>query len=179
MSNKELNIEKYFKENYTYLLLLSFSIVKDKDASEDIVQEFFLSVWQKKGFLIFNNSFKAYSTKAIKNLSIIYLEKINKEKLKMAQLKLDHLNYTENNEAVVPSGFNPKILCLLNKLPEKRRKILVSSVIHGHKYSDIAEDNNISINTVKTQIKRAYAFLQENYNYAKILILMVHCFTIS
>lgn len=167
-SDKYLIIEKYFKDNHTYLLLVSFKIVKDKDIAKDIVQEFFLHLWNRKDSLILNTSFKAYSTKAIKNLSGIYLEKRKKEKLVIEQLKVKKLIPDEDN--YIPS-FNSKIIDILDNLPEKRRNILISSVIHRQKYSDIAEDNDISINTVKTQIKRAYAFFKENYNYAKTLFL--------
>ncbi|MBJ6368628.1 sigma-70 family RNA polymerase sigma factor [Snuella sedimenti] len=168
-SNKYLMIERYFKENHTYLTVLSFKIVKDKDIAKDIVQEFFLHLWNRKDLFVLNTSFKAYSTKAIKNLSVTHLEKSKKEKLIIEQLKVAKVKRHEDFQ--IPS-FNSKILDLLDKLPEKRRKILISSIIHGQKYSDIAEDNSISINTVKTQIKRAYTFFKENYNYSKALFIL-------
>lgn len=171
MTNKDVIIEKYYKDNYTYLLLLSYKVVKDKDAAKDIVQEFFLQLWQRKDLLVLNKSFKTYSAKAIKNLSVIHVRKKKKEKLIIEQLKINTLEKNTGVHSPSPS-FNSKMIYFLDLLPEKRRNILISSVIYGHKYSDIAEDNNISINSVKTQIKRAYSFFRENYNYVKILFLL-------
>jgi RNA polymerase sigma-70 factor (ECF subfamily) len=48
----------------------------------------------------------------------------------------------------------------MESLPPKRKKIFEASVINGHSYAEIAEANGISVNTVKTQIKRAYAFMR-------------------
>lgn len=36
------NFEFLFKKNYQFLCLVSLAIVKDKDASKDIVQDFFI-----------------------------------------------------------------------------------------------------------------------------------------
>ena len=53
---------------------------------------------------------------------------------------------------------------LLELLPEKRKKVLELSIVESKSYSEIAEILNISVNTVKDHIKRAYAFLREKTN---------------
>lgn len=53
---------------------------------------------------------------------------------------------------------------LLELLPEKRKKVLELSIVESKSYSEIAEILNISVNTVKDHIKRAYAFLREKAN---------------
>ena len=58
------------------------------------------------------------------------------------------------------SNTNGKIQALLNELPESRKQIFISAIINGQSYAEIAETKGISINTVKTQMKRAYAFLR-------------------
>jgi RNA polymerase sigma-70 factor (ECF subfamily) len=40
----------------------------------------------------------------------------------------------------------------------------MSRIVEGNSYAEIAENYNISVNTVKTQMKRAYAFLREFEN---------------
>ncbi|POY37911.1 hypothetical protein C3K47_05125 [Solitalea longa] len=47
------------------------------------------------------------------------------------------------------------MLAAIDKLPEKRRKIFLMSNIEGLKYAEIADQLNVSVNTVKTQIKLA------------------------
>jgi RNA polymerase sigma-70 factor (ECF subfamily) len=48
----------------------------------------------------------------------------------------------------------------VNELPESRKQIFISAIVNGRSYAEIAEMQGISINTVKTQMKRAYAYLR-------------------
>jgi len=49
----------------------------------------------------------------------------------------------------------------LDKLPEKRRRVLEMSVWESKSYAEIADTLAISLNTVKDHIKKAYAFLRD------------------
>ena len=75
-SHKDLEtFEKLYKEHFAYLSLVSFNITKDKDVAKDIAQDFFIYLWEKEEAVNFSFSFKAYATRAVKNLSLQYLEK--------------------------------------------------------------------------------------------------------
>ncbi|HXJ99612.1 MAG TPA: sigma-70 family RNA polymerase sigma factor [Gelidibacter sp.] len=151
-------IESLFKEHYTFLCLVSFSILKDKDASKDIVHDFFVSYWQKKDTITLKVSFQAYAVRAIKNLSLAAVKKANKEQ-SLDKITLNQPD-EESDHTLDRSKNYDKLWELLNQLPKSRKEIFISSVIDGQSYAEIAESNGISINTVKTQMKRAYAFLR-------------------
>lgn len=160
-TNKEIGkIEQLFNEHYSLLCLTSLGILKDPDIAKDIVQEFFISYWKKNESIIITASFKAYAIKAVKNLSLQYLNKRKKEELLMKNS--DTQNYEE--QIIFEKPKNNIAQKLLDQLPESRKKIFTAAVIEGLSYSEIAEINNISINTVKTQIKRSYAYLKTQTN---------------
>ena len=47
--HKDLKIfEALYKEHFAFFSLVSFNIVKDKDAANDIVQDFFIYLWEKE-----------------------------------------------------------------------------------------------------------------------------------
>ncbi len=150
-------MERLFKEHHALLCLVAFGILKDRDAAKDVVQDFFISYWQKSEAFSHIVSFKAYAIRAVKNLSLLSLKRAKKE-----NTLLHHLNLPDKVEPKVLEEVNKfqKLQGLLDKLPESRRQIFMSFVVHGESYSEIAESNGISINTVKTQMKRAYAFLR-------------------
>lgn len=151
-------MERLFKEHHALLCLVAFGIVKDRDAAKDVVQDFFISYWQKSERISHTVSFKAYAIKAVKNLSLLSLQRATKENRLLHNLNLpDKVEQSAMDEA---NKFK-KLQGLLDKLPESRRQIFMSFVVHGQSYSEIAESNGISINTVKTQMKRAYAFLRK------------------
>ncbi|MCM4165970.1 MULTISPECIES: sigma-70 family RNA polymerase sigma factor [unclassified Arenibacter] len=155
--NSTQNMEEIFKEHFPMLCLIAFGIVKDRDAAKDIVQDFFISYWHRRSSVAITTSFKSYAIGAVKNLSLLSLEKDKKEKSLLE--KLNAPTY-EDPEVLEPSGPNGKIEALLGQLPESRRRIFISAIINGQSYAEIAEAQGISINTVKTQMKRAYAFLR-------------------
>ena len=75
-THKDLKIfESLYKEHFTYLSLVSFNITKNKDVAKDVVQDFFIYLWEKEESINFTISFKAYATRAVKNLSLQHLEK--------------------------------------------------------------------------------------------------------
>lgn len=154
---REDSFENLFKGHYAFLCLVSYAIVKDKDASKDVVQDFFVSYWQKRNDISIEISFQAYAVKAVKNLSLQAIKKGEKEKLIVSNLAKQE--YDAQEFADSPSESN-KIMEVLNKLPLKRREIFIDAILNGHSYVEIAESRNISVNTVKTQIKRSYLFLR-------------------
>ena len=61
----------------------------------------------------------------------------------------------------------------IDKLPIQRRKVLKLSVYQGMSYSQIAEVTGLSVNTVKTHMKKAYQELREKlYNEHQELFLL-------
>ena len=150
--------EFLFKEHHTLLCLVSFSILKDKDASRDVVQDFFISYWQKKETILIKVSFQAYAVGAVRNLSLMALKKVKKEQ-PLDEVVLNRHD-DEGHNSFDKAKHHEKLWELLNQLPHSRKEIFISSVVHGQTYAEISELNGISINTVKTQMKRAYAFLR-------------------
>ena len=174
--NKDLNIfEDLYKEHFAFLSLVSFNITKDKDAAKDLVQDFFIYLWEKEEALNFTISFKAYASRAVKNLSLQYLEKnktISLETKKIVLPKLQEEIVFEKGEENKKSGIHT----LVEKIPQARREIFMSHVVEGLSYNEIAENYNISVNTVKTQMKRAYAFLREFENSSTLIGILYFLF---
>jgi len=174
-SHKDLKIfEGLYKEHFAYLSLVSFNITKDKDVAKDVVQDFFIYLWEKEEAVNFTISFKAYAIRAVKNLSLQHLEKnktISLDTKKIILPKEEQVVFEKTEE-------NPKsrIQTLVDKIPQARREIFISHIVEGHSYAEIAEMYNISINTVKTQMKRAYAFLREFENTTTLSAILYFLF---
>jgi len=58
----------------------------------------------------------------------------------------------------------------IQKIPEQRRKILELAAFDSLTYNEIAARLNISVNTVKTQMGRAYQFLKEELDPKNFLL---------
>ncbi|WP_163410000.1 sigma-70 family RNA polymerase sigma factor [Flavobacterium ajazii] len=167
LNHKDLKIfETLYKEHFVFFSLVSFNIVKDKDVAKDIVQDFFIYLWEKEEAPTFSISFKAYGTKAVKNLSLQHLEKN-----KTISLQNNKIVLPKSEEQIVFENTEDKksgIQTLIEKIPQSRREIFMLHVVEGLSYAEIAENCNISVNTVKTQMKRAYASLRESKNTSRL-----------
>lgn len=167
---KHIPIEHLFKEHYALLCLISFSILKDKDAARDVVQDFFISYWQKQEKVSINTSFQAYAVKAVRNLSLISIKKILKERSMIENLNKSEFDYQKSLDE--PKNYD-KIFKVLNELPKSRKNVFISFVVHGLSYSEIAESNGITVNTVKTQMKRSYAYIRSKIDDKDIYYLII------
>ena len=158
-----MNIEEFenlYKLNYVNLLLVSFRIVKDRTMAEDIVQNFFESVWKKKETLILHGNFRLYGLKAVKNLSLKQLEQRKKER-DLLQKKMIPRQYDFDNSPNLIESKLEKASKIIEGIPESRRNIFLDYVLGGLSYKEIADMRNISINTVKVQMQRAYDFIRK------------------
>lgn len=155
--NEIVEMERLFKRHYSLLCLTAFSLIKDRDISKDIVQDFFTSYWQRKQKVRLESTFKAYAVGAVKNLSLRWIQKAKKEEAVLQSLPFT--KYEEPTNLVLQEKEN-KLQKLLEQLPEKRRRIFVMKILKGYSYEEISENLGISVNTVKTQMKRAYAFFR-------------------
>lgn len=175
MSNSSLSqirLEYLFNKYYEVLCQFSYSIVKNNDAAKDIVQDFFVKYWEKYILQEQPDNFESYAYTSVKNRSLNYLES---EQVKLRhQQGIERLLYSEDD--LQPGNkenenYSIRLLKAINQLPEQRRKIFTMSAMEGLKYLEIAAQMNISINTVKTQIRKAYLFLRQNREILSILIL--------
>ena len=121
-----------FNQYYERLVLFAESYVGDLETAEDMVQDVFLSLLSRSDFNEVEYS-RSYLYSCVKNGCVDYLRKLK---------VVDPLEEIE-------------------KLPEQRREILKMSVYDGMSYPSIAEVTGLSINTVKTHMKKAYQDLRE------------------
>ena len=154
--------EILFRQHYKFLCLVAFRIVKDQDAAEDIVQDFFLDLWQRRTEITSIISFQAYATRAVKNGSISFLRKQQPSSDELLSAIPDNTDPLGEKElAIAGQAITSRVMEAVELLPAERKKIFLSYVVDQLSYAQIAEKNNISLNTVKTQMKRAYAFIRE------------------
>lgn len=155
------SFENLFKKHYKFLVLVAYQMIKDEAAAEDVVQDFFINFWNRRKEVTIETSFQSYATRAVKNLSLTFLKQpLSVELTEQTPLAIQ-TDYLEEEEALqLKETTDEKVLGLVNLLPDERKKVFLQYVVEGLSYADIAKANQISVNTVKTQMKRAYAFLK-------------------
>lgn len=161
-----LNIDDFevlFRKNHKFLCMIAMDYVHDQFIAEDLVQEFFINYWQRRDIINLTTSFEAYARRAVKYKSIDHLRKAV-----IAEKRNTELTILEEQQAILDEEEDQelqhqryiKIIEIIQSLPPSRRKIFMLHAIDKLSYAQIAEKQSVSVNTVKTQLKRAYNALR-------------------
>ena len=157
-------------------------VISDEDA-ENIVQDVFVELWENKEMLNMHMNLIAYLFTTIKNKCLNHIRhkivvqntatKMQEEYLISLRMNLDSLE-TFDNKLFSDQDIEKVINRALDSLPEKCRTIFFMSKIEGKKQKEIAQELNISINTVGTQIGIAYKKLRtELKDYLPIMLFLL------
>jgi RNA polymerase sigma-70 factor (family 1) len=168
--------EETFRKYYQSLCNYANSILKEMDESEEIVQNLFLSIWEKRSDLEITISLKSYLYRAVHNhcLNRIKHLKIREEYQQYATNFYD-ASYESVSQTVMKNELEQKIEEAIKKLPEQCRLIFRMSRFEELKYNEIAEQLELSPKTVENQIGKALKFLRiELAEYLPLLIYFLY-----
>ena len=127
------------------------------DSIEDIVQEAFISFWHKKADFNNINAAKSYLYTAVRNKC---LNAIRDDMAKQKKLENSIQNEIEFEQYVIEEETFNQLYNEIKSLPAASQQIMLLA-LNGLKNQEIADELDISLNTVKTQKKIAYSKLKQ------------------
>lgn len=157
--NRKEIFEKLFNDYYGILVYYALKYVKRDDVAEDLVQDLFLSLWEKQ--MTFNSipAFRSFLYTSIKNSALDYLKHEAVEN-QFVQDSLDK-KIPLHDSSVQKEEVYRLLFSQIDKLPERCREIFLLH-LDGLSNEQIATKLSLSIETVKTQKKRAMKALKSN-----------------
>lgn len=156
-------LEIIFKTYYAPLVRFAKNILKNEAQAEDIVQEVFLKVWDKRNDINIMTSFKSYLYMAVRNHCFNTLKTNERKHWLNDDLENDH-NFAINDTiaTIEAKQLNKKINEIINLLPEKCRITFQLSRFENMSYKEIAESMDVSVKTVENQIGKALSILRKS-----------------
>jgi len=160
-SSPQKALKMLFESFYENLCSHVFALLRNKNASEDIVQDVLLEIWKKRDEININISLEAYLKRACRNKALNYIRsnKILFEDVELAETI--ESNYSDPQEMIEIQNLQDIINKGIDKLPEKCRIVFLLSRMENLSYNEIAEKLDISIKTVENQISKALKILRE------------------
>jgi RNA polymerase sigma-70 factor, ECF subfamily len=156
------SFEKIFSLYHKCIYSFCISLYQSPDDAKETVQKVFVALWEQRRQVDENKPLPAYLYSIARYM--IYQDFRRKVYKKAA---FDHFafNFHETNNSTKDDVlFNELLLFIesnIEKLPDRQREIIKLSRYDGLTYRQIAEQLNISENTVDTQIRRALDFLRD------------------
>lgn len=159
----DITAYKYFFNTY-YKDLYDFSrkYLNNKEVAEEIVQDVFIYLWNNINKIDINISLKSYLYTSVKNRSLNYIKsKYNRiEHVELDETGDNNIGLTAN-EMVEYKELEKLINLAVEALPNRCKDIFYLSRNSEMSYQEIADELNISKDTVKLQIKIAIKKLKE------------------
>ena len=156
----EVEFEKVFKANFKNLHAYAYTIVHDDIMAEEMVQNVFCRLWEKREQIQIRESVGAYLYRSVYHESLNYLKHL---KVRDAYQKymISHMAESDNAAYEIELGeLEDRLGVALLELPEKCRTIFQMSRFEELKYQEIADKLEIPVKTVENQMGKALKLLR-------------------
>lgn len=168
--------EIIFKTYFSMLTKYALTFVNSLQDAEDLVEDCFLWVWNKKEYIRIDTSLRAYLFTLVKHRCLDQKKKEQTEiKYRNKILEFHKFDdYHEKPSTLLVKELEERINTEINKLPVQCQKIFKMNRFEGLKYKEIADKLGISITTVKTQMSLALSKLKKAFqDYLPILLCIL------
>ena len=153
-----------YERLWEVLYIKTYSILGDKNIAKDIVQDVWISLWERRDKVV-NDNIKGYLIRAVR-LKVYNEFRNSKYKSQLIQEFIQTYNSSLETNSVEQSmqfkETESRILKAVNRLPKKCKQVFELSRYDGLKNEEIAEKLNISRRTVETHISNALKVLKNN-----------------
>ncbi|PRD48079.1 hypothetical protein C5745_06070 [Sphingobacterium haloxyli] len=155
-SGADKTLHKLFDRYWKPLFQFSFNILRDDDDAKDVVQEVFISLWDRKLDLAVHSSIESYLFTSVRYKSLTKLS----QRLSSSERNLPLENYVEQtfSDALDPllmKELQQEIDLQINKLPDRMQEVIRLKTKECLSIQEIAEKLNISEDTVKNHLATA------------------------
>ncbi|MCB2409510.1 RNA polymerase sigma-70 factor [Hymenobacter lucidus] len=160
-SDAEAFMELLFREFYRPLGNVIQRVVRDKEATEDLLQDVFLRIWNGRDTLVISTTYRAYLHRAALNAALRYQERGKRQVAwddapVSAEPRVDdalHALYQQEAEGSVEAA--------LDLLPPQCRVVFTMSRYDEMSYQQIADTLDISPKTVENQMGKALRIMRQ------------------
>lgn len=174
MLNKESALESIYTKYATRIYKFSFFLLKDTGMSEDVVQEVFVKLWDSRIKLNPSGNLWTYLYVLAKRLSLNKLRTYSK-----TETMMDHLWNTISqqsdcsHEKLVAKELSKHLAGVLQELPDRQRQVFTLSRFEGFSHQEIAQQLDISPNTVKNHMIQALKIIRKQHYDVDFLLILI------
>lgn len=171
--------EQLFRDNYPALVNYASRILNNRSLAEEVVQNVFLKLWQKKENINISVSSVAYLYKSVFNASLNQKEhnEVIKKYIESSSIDIyfDYIVQSPSVELDIHSReIENAVIKASNKLPKRTKEVFFLSRMDGLKNKEIAQKMGITVKTVENQINIASKILKKELDWLLLLIILIN-----
>ena len=164
------------------LFITSAKALRSQEEAADVVQDVFLSLWNRRNELDIQGSLAAYLHTSVRYKCINYIEKNITRRDYLLQLAEVAIKFSSPNAEITLQldELQKTINQAVAKMPPKMREVYKLSRQEHLSYKEISDYKNISIETVKKHIQHALQHIRKDLApYTFLLIILVFFFCLK
>lgn len=158
----EQGLERLFRAHYGVLCGAVDKIVRDKGVAEDLVQDLFLGLWQRRTTLEGVVSFRAYLRRAAVNRALNHVRDRRRGRMTEAGAAGADSDGPAVWDMLAGQELGAEVDRAVDRLPDRCRLVFVLSRFEELSHAEIAAAMGISVKTVEHQLGKALRLLRES-----------------
>jgi RNA polymerase sigma-70 factor (ECF subfamily) len=175
LQGDEATYERVYKQYFQSLYAYAYSIIEDVMQAEEIVQQLFLKIWEKKENIHIETSLQAYLYKSVYFQSLNYIKhlKVRNEHQKHTVFQMKQSPAEQAGQQLDLKLLESRFRKALSDLPEQCRTVFQLSRFEELKYREIAGRLGISEKTVEHHMGKALRVLRTKLAEFLVSILLL------
>lgn len=151
--------DQYRKPIFHFCLKL----LKENSLAEEATADVFIKIWEKRNVINTDRSIQAFLYKIARDTAFSYLRKVaSNERLKQKFLENYPLTDHKHGEWIyLKKEHATAVANIVGVLPPQRQLIFRMKYFEGKDNSAIAEELNLSVHTVKSQLVKARTYVRK------------------
>ena len=181
-NNDERAFNKLYGTCFRPIYRRIFSLVKDEAIADELVQDLFLKLWQKREDIDPQQSFEAYLFTIAQHLVYDHFRRIAKDKRLTARLLLNATDYYLHSDVLLETKESRELLQkAIDQLSPQRRAVFTRCKIEGKTYEEISLELGISVPTVNSHMTQSMKLVREYLlrNQDIVLVFLLFCYSES
>lgn len=159
-AGKQDAFESVFKSYYPQLVGIAESMLRERAAAEDVVQDVMVELWRRRENIDVETSLRAYLFRAVRNRALNQLRH-QKVAPRADPDAAERVSGKSTDGDFATREINQALRRAVAGLPDRCRDVFELSRIQGLSYAEIARVLEISVKTVEAQMGKALRVLRE------------------
>ena len=166
--------ENIFRTQFRNLHVYATSIVKDDVIGEEMVQNVFCRLWEKRDQIQVQGSIKSYLYRSVHNECLNWLKQQKGRAKHHSYIASQSSEADQTPDAVSYKELRKKVLSAMDELPEQCRMVFHLRRFDELNYQEIADTMGITVSTVKNHMNKALRVLRSKLtDYLPVTLFLI------
>lgn len=145
------------------LLNFSLKIIQNKEDAADIIQEIFVSLWNRRSDIVFSHSLQAWLYQAVRFQAARYIHQSKRKRAFLAELValMPQVEARSPDATLVQEQLDAALRATIETMPARMKEVFVLSREYQLSHREISRKLKIAESTVKKTVQNALRFIRE------------------